>query len=533
VTKGPTIDALHSLAFAMHNAPGAHAILLGSGVSRPAGIPTGWQVVLDLICRLAALRGEDAGCDPAAWHEQQFGAKPSYSALLGQLGGSAAERRALLHSYFEPNEDEKEQGLKRPTAAHRAIARMAARGTIRVILTTNFDRLIEMALRDEGVEPVVIASADDIAGAPPLSQWRCTVIKLHGDYLDPRIRNTEAELAKYKPEMDLLLDRIFDEFGLIISGWSGEWDIALRAAFARCPTRRYTKLWVDPGALGERARDLATNRAITVVEGVDADRLFGTVDDALITLAELDARRHPLTPALAAATAKRWLAEPGKNRIRLHDLVMDEVEHACAAAGPDRFPVDERNIAPEMVRQRLERYEALTDPLITLLITFVQWGDDSHLSLWTKAVERLDGRGISSGGKYTSRVWLDLQRYPTLLLLYAGGIAAVATGRYEWMRALLVDAVRPQNGKLQAVGMEIDATHQLGTHMTCFPEYVENNAKGSAHLYARMRTHFREMLPYDERYQRVFDRFEYLFMLWRKAIGSYAFLGCIVSCLSG
>lgn len=38
------------------------------------------------------------------------------------------------------------------------IARLVAAGHVRVIITTNFDRLIENALREHGVEPTVIAS---------------------------------------------------------------------------------------------------------------------------------------------------------------------------------------------------------------------------------------------------------------------------------------------------------------------------------------------------------------------------------------
>ena len=47
------IDPQVSLAFALHSNRGAHAVLVGSGVSVGAGIPTGWQVVLDLISKVA------------------------------------------------------------------------------------------------------------------------------------------------------------------------------------------------------------------------------------------------------------------------------------------------------------------------------------------------------------------------------------------------------------------------------------------------------------------------------------------------
>ena len=44
-----------SLAFPLYSGPGTYALLLGSGVSRAAGVPTGWAVTLDLVRKLAAV----------------------------------------------------------------------------------------------------------------------------------------------------------------------------------------------------------------------------------------------------------------------------------------------------------------------------------------------------------------------------------------------------------------------------------------------------------------------------------------------
>ena len=148
----------------------------------------------------------------------------------------------------KPNDREREEGEKQPTAAHRAIASLVARGFIKVILTTNFDRLVETALTDEGVVPTILSSPDQVQGALPLIHTQCCVFKVHGDYRDTRIRNTPAELDQYPPEFDQLLDRIFDEFGLIVCGWSAEWDGALRSALIRAPSRRFLGLTGRHGA---------------------------------------------------------------------------------------------------------------------------------------------------------------------------------------------------------------------------------------------------------------------------------------------
>ena len=73
-----------------------------------------------------------------------------------------------------------------------------------------------------------------MTGALPLIHTKCCVFKVHGDYLDTRIRNSPAELQRYPQEFNQLLDRIFDEFGLIVCGWSAEWDSGLRDAILRC-----------------------------------------------------------------------------------------------------------------------------------------------------------------------------------------------------------------------------------------------------------------------------------------------------------
>ena len=168
--------------------------------------------------------------------------------LLENLASTVAARRDLLHGYFEPTPDERANGIKRPTAAHRAIADLVSTGRIRLILTTNFDRLFEIALAEVGVHPQVIARPEAITGMAPLQHARATVIKLHGDYLDvDAMRNTPAELAIYDPAMQALLSRILDEYGLTILGWSGDGTLRLskpsKAArhVATPPTGRLTK----------------------------------------------------------------------------------------------------------------------------------------------------------------------------------------------------------------------------------------------------------------------------------------------------
>ena len=167
-----------------------------------------------------------------------------------------------------------------------ALAELAAGGHIRLFVTTNFDRLIEQALEAAGITPRVLSRPDSILGSPPLSHAGCTVLKLHGDYLDTRIKNTPAELDSYDESVDALLDRIIEEHGFIVCGWSAAWDTALRRAFERRKARRYTTYWADVVPPGEHA-----SRLIELLEGdfiqvKGADDFFTGIVDKVKSLGD-------------------------------------------------------------------------------------------------------------------------------------------------------------------------------------------------------------------------------------------------------
>lgn len=417
------IDPLHSLAFTIQANPGVYAVLLGSGVSRSAQIPTGWEITLDLARKLAEVAGENCGSDPARWYRERYGKEPDYSDLLDALAKTPAERQQLLRAYLEPTEAERADGIKSPTAAHRAIAGLVAKGYIRVIITTNFDRLMETALADVGIVPTVLSSPDQVHGAMPLIHTRCCVFKVHGDYLDTRIRNTPAELETYPKEFDDLLDRILDEFGLIVCGWSAEWDTALRAAFERAVSRRFSHFWAVRGEPGNAARRLIEHRRAHVISITDADRFFSELA-RLVEALEQFARPHPLSTAAAVASLKSYLAEP-RHRIRLADLINGEVERVLEATDGPAFAL-QGGPSPDTssFTARVRAYEAACETLVAMAAVGGYWVEDWHYATWQAALTRLAFRRGESGYK----IWIELQRYPATLLFYALGLGAVEAG---------------------------------------------------------------------------------------------------------
>ena len=106
---------LAMLATSMHAQPGVYALLLGSGVSTGAGVPTGWGVVTELVRRLAAVEDpnsvDDAGNDPDKWWRERHGGTLGYSSLLEAVAPTPAARQGLLANFFEPSDEEREEGI--------------------------------------------------------------------------------------------------------------------------------------------------------------------------------------------------------------------------------------------------------------------------------------------------------------------------------------------------------------------------------------------------------------------------------------
>jgi SIR2-like domain len=503
------IDPVLRLAVAMHSSKGVYVLLLGSGVSRSSAIPTGWEVILDLIHKLAHMKGEN--CEqggPEAWYKALTGSEPDYSDILDQLTMSSAERAHLLRSYFEPTEDEREQGRKAPSPAHRAIAGLVSKGYVKVIVTTNFDRLMEQALADVGVQPSVISTSDGTQGALPLTHSRCTIIKVHGDYLDHRIKNTRFELATYEKPMSDLLDHVLDEFGLLVCGWSAEWDVALRGAIERCNSHRFGTYWTDRGNLGGEAQKLVGLRRAAIIQIADADSFFRDLAEKVAALEDL-ALADPVSAQVAVARMKRYLAAP-EQRINLHDLVNGETERVWAAVNSNRLPELGGNVTPESTLQRLRVYEGEMRVLLAMSACGGHWAADSQCRGLCRSLKRLADDPIGSG---TRIVGLNLRRYPATLALYTMGISAVASGNYGLLKQIFELKIKTdQNSTEEPLTEALSPIRVFERNLSkqLLPGRELEFTPFNNYLFEVLRDSLRDDVPDDRAYDDAFDWFEYL-----------------------
>jgi hypothetical protein len=428
-------DPRISLATSVHAQPGVYALLLGSGTSTGAGVPTGWGVITDLVTRAAVAAGDDVtdNFDPEQWwHDHGDGTSLGYSGLLDVLAPTAGARKALLAGFFEATDDDRDNGRKVPGPAHQAVAELVRRGSVRVILTTNFDRLAERAVEAVGVSPQVIASPSAIAGMEPLAHSRCTIIKLHGDYTRLDQLNTVNELSTYDTDLNQLLERVLDEYGLIVNGWSADWDHALVAAIEGTRSRRYPLYWSSYGVLGDAAKRLVALHRAQVVSGVTADQFFPDLVDRLGALdALVDA---PLTRAMAVARLKRLLPDPVRH-IELRDLLAGEVDRLRMFLADRGQTVDRDD--PARWQEVHDDIARRCDTLMHLVATGVYLDRDRHHDdLWVWIVEQLLRARQHPDGHFRPD-WMRLGHYPALLVAKAAGLAAVGAGRDDILLRIL------------------------------------------------------------------------------------------------
>jgi len=446
------IDPITGLAFAVQSQPGVYAVLVGSGVSRAAQIPTGWGITNDLIRRLAAAQAATITGEPADWYQTTFGKPVGFSDLLIELAPSRSDRRAILAGFIEPLPSRPDE--RRPTAAHRALARLACAGHIRVFLTTNFDRLLEHALSDAGINPLIVSNPAQAAGAPAFQHADAVVFKLHGDYLDPdSMLVTEDELARYDPRISSRLQRVLEDYGLLVCGWSGDWDPALRDAIAGSNARRYPLYLTSVGPPSAAAAGVITARSGIEVPIGDADSFFERLEQRVEAIDRLS-EPHPLDTTALVGAVKAALGRPDK-RIdledlivgasnRLHDKLIDE------AAFPSTAGVGTNVGFTREVMAQAHRYEAVSRPFVAAIVAGATWGSTDDDGLWARAVNRVANTSRAYGGQ---DALLLLRRLPALLSVYASGLAAVDRGNYGALRAVTTDVTfRDINHQIPLLG---------------------------------------------------------------------------------
>jgi hypothetical protein len=378
-------------------------------MSAAAGVPTGERLT-EMLARVVIQSEEGTSPEDVRqwWQENRDGAL-TYQRVVEGVAYGQGDRQALLRSIIEPTEDERTQGLKAPTRAHWALADLVKRGSLRVMVTTNFDRLLEAALARSAIEPQVISEPSDVESMIPLQHAGCTLIKLHGDYLRANLLNTDDELNEYPDAWRRLLTRVLEEYGLFTVGWSGNSDTALRRAIVESRSRYSRYFGVGLSQLHEELQQCVTDGQAQTFDLHDADRFFDQLGGAVDELTKVDAAPLDL-PALLGATKRLLSADHGA--IALRDLLLRE-------ASLLKHQIEEwwksATGQPYDYRQAIDDVGGMAEPLVAAVASGAYLGSSDHYHLWIETLRVVADQPASMQGG----VWsldLALRRLPSHLL---------------------------------------------------------------------------------------------------------------------
>lgn len=214
--------------------------VFGAGISASAGVPTATAVRDRLLCERYAIeqqlvRQELDESDPLIRGKvhRYFDGRNGMPALGSGGDYSAAFELVMPDEAARKRYQEDRFAGARPGFGHRVLGGLLVAGHCDLVITTNFDPLIEQgftdALRrgtdagghlDRELAVAGLESATRARVAFQSQRWPL-VVKLHGDFRERRLMNTEPELREQDADLRRLVIDASRTFGIVVCGYSG------------------------------------------------------------------------------------------------------------------------------------------------------------------------------------------------------------------------------------------------------------------------------------------------------------------------
>ena len=207
------------------------SMLLGAGASISSGIMSGGQMVWDFKRKIYCIENKiseaafpDMSKETAQREIQAYldakGEHPSlysteeYSHYFEYLFGNSRDRDLYIQSKVKN---------ATPYLGYLCLGALIIEGRINFLSTTNFDDLIKAGAYaiDAGHSIKIISSAIENSVGFNLNDGFPTILKLHGDYLVDHLKNTSEELRVLENSINLKLQDVLRERGLIVVGYAG------------------------------------------------------------------------------------------------------------------------------------------------------------------------------------------------------------------------------------------------------------------------------------------------------------------------
>jgi SIR2-like domain len=211
------------------------AWLLGAGASADAHVPTASQLVDQLLATLysseTGLRRTELMSDPR-WQQR---VRSFYDGTHGLPGFADNAFYSAIFERTYPDRDTRARFVldqlsgRQPHLGQHLLAALVAAGLAPLVITTNFDTLLEDAIR-----PALADAADPLRRLTVLEPESATrapftmaidarplLIKIHGDLGAVTVKNTDEELRGHDDDLRAATLGLLSRYGLIVAGYSG------------------------------------------------------------------------------------------------------------------------------------------------------------------------------------------------------------------------------------------------------------------------------------------------------------------------
>ena len=203
-----------------------------------------------------------------------------------------------------------------------------------------------------------------------------------------------------------------------------------------------------------------------------------------------------------------------KHRIRLDDLASKLLRTMLYDIRETHFPLNSPPATPDQFAIRLRAIEKSLVEVETLVCLVSKWGKSEHLEILHKVINHLARNADKINGDI---VWLRLYWYPVLRAMYCGGVSALISGNYEFLRILLTTQIETQkySGKKPIILPTVDGILDIDREnmFKTLPGHDRFLYPRSEYLLGSIQPVVEDLLFLGLGYEVFFDRFEILYAL--------------------
>ncbi|MFC2946812.1 hypothetical protein [Virgibacillus sediminis] len=298
-----------------------------------------------------------------------------------------------------------------------------------------------------------------------------------------------------------LIKDVFEDFGLIISGWSATWDSGIRDLMYSVQSRRYSWYWnALYDNISPEAKELLEFRDGTLIPGDTADSFFSQIKENVEAI-EMQRFQHTDEAEVIVNKTKKYIKS--NNYVDLNDLLIKETNKTI-----EFIKKIEASSEVDDYHEFITEIITFTTPLGRVISLISYYGEGNfHSDLIIKTFERLSQEFITSGLEQK----IKLQHLPLTLVFYAAGLSYFSRERFRDLNNIFY---KPSSEERMLKERGIPLFEQLCLSRILrdldrlISSYERHFAPQSKFLSLNIYEMFVDVFPTEAEYQKNFDLFE-------------------------